>query len=223
MGYGVGMSNKFVQTVDDFFGAIHTITLSFFFKVGVFFPALVNAVLIGYALHNTVTGMWGGLAGWIAGVVGAIGMEAAGIGMSWNLDSRNRSRWVLFLGLYIIGSWVLIWVGLDDGLLPKLAGSIMPLFAVALQGTLAVRKFHQEEVQTEFQVKQLELDKMREETKQAQARAREAKAQNLGQNRANKTDILAWMSFHPNATTSEVMTEFGISDQTVRNYRKELS
>lgn len=211
-----------VQQFEEFFDAVHQIVLMFFFKLAVFTPALTNAVLVGLAINHFVTGKWGWFAGLVAGCVTAVSIEAAGLILSWNM--QKGSQW-LMVSLYVAGSWILVWLGLNDGWLTNVVGFIMPIFAVAAQWTVASHDRQKKLAAESRDLAAMELEKTKEITKQERAKARAAKnLQKSAKNEQNysKNDVLLWLAQNPDASTGKAADMFGVTTQTIRNYRKEL-
>lgn len=216
-----------VNVFEGLFDALNKIILSFFFKVLVFAPALMNATLVGLGVGHFAAGRWGSDAGWVAGIAAALGIEAAGIILSWNLEGW----WKLLIGLYVIGSWLMVWLGLQDGWLLNIAGGVMPLFAVATQSAVAHREAaaaaakveaenKDKEDNTALKMQEIGLARAQEETKQKRAEVKLAK-QNFGK-KMSKNEAFAWLKQNPATPTAEAANELGVTLQTVRNYRREM-
>lgn len=217
----MGKQNEVVEKAENLFSSVHQIILSFIFELGVFLPPLVNAVLIGFAVGTLTSSIWGYWAGVISGLIAASAIEVMGIILSWNLQGWNY--WLI--PLYILGSWLLVLFGLPIDKVTTTVGIIMPVFAVATQNIVSKRKRREEETNKEKEKSEQEILKLKEETKQARAKARAAKAQNLvkSDTKISKNDVMDWLQSNKEAPTGEVVRLFGISDQTVRNYKKELN
>jgi hypothetical protein len=217
-----------VKQIDSIFDALHQIILSFFFKLAVFSPALVNAVLVGFGVGSFAGKEWGRIAGLISGLVAAIAIEAASVIASWNMDAKKVSTYILPV-LYIGGSWIVVWIGLNDGWLVNVVGFVMPIFAVSLPGVIADRKRRLEEGEAERQKREMTINYQKERTKQERAKARAVKASNLASNsvknmsNVSKEDALQWLAERPDVSPTIAAQELGVSRQTVYNYRQELS
>ena len=204
------------------FDALHSIILGFFNRVGVFFPALANGLLVGRAAYEKVY-IWTGdvTVAWTMAIIAGGALEAAGIGMSWNMRFRTRNDWAK-VSVYVIGSWILIWFGLHKDLLLAVVGSIMPVFAVILQATIADREMKEREVEVKRETKKTEMEiklaLAREATKQVQAEARVAKAQNLGQ-RVTKSEVAEFIHDNPEMSITDMAKKLGVSRQTIYNHR----
>jgi len=164
-----------VERADAFFDALHEIILSFFFKLAIFAPAMLNACLVGFGVGSVAAGLWGFEAGVICGVVTAFALEVPSVVTGWSMDTSRLSTYPL-PAMYIICSWAVIWFGLRAGLLVDVIGTVTPVFAVMLPTVVSHRKRVRDEVQKEQDTRQKELEIERERTKQARAEARRAKA-----------------------------------------------
>lgn len=239
-----------VELIDQLFEALHQIIISFFFKLAIFAPALVNAVLVGFGIGSFANAKWGIVAGLIAGVVAAIAMEAASIIASFNLDAQKVTSYILPV-LYIAGSWIVVWFGLPGDWQIEIIGFVMPIFAISLPAVIAGRKRLQNDLKLELQKQELEhkqqeeitkreaektrqlqeqikleqehTEQEQERTKQERAKARGVKASNLASSRVKKEDALQWLTERPDISPSLAAQELGVSRQTIYNWRDEIA
>ena len=213
------------ENIDKLFLALHNIILSFIFRVGVFFPALTNAVLVGFAINAFAGDRWGQPAGLISGLVAGSAIEVGGVVLAWNMKTERRASW-LVMCLYLIGSWLLIWLGLDDGLLTNVVGFIMPIFAVATQATISEREKRLEqkaedaeqtnlELNQVKEVEELRLAQAKELTKQERAKARSAS--NLA--KPTQEEVQEFLQANPDLGPTEAARQLGVTRQTIYRYK----
>lgn len=215
-----------VERIDNLFDALHKIIVSFFFKLAIFTPALVNAVLVGFGVGSFSYNKWGLWAGIIAGIITAVAIEAASIIASFNLDAKQISSYILPL-LYIGGSWIVVWLGLREGWLIDVIGFVMPIFAISLPAVIAGKNRQREQRDNEFTtekekltlIAQQQSERTRQEeerTKQERAKARAIKYQtgiSTGNSKKNSTI----------PPVEEIMEMYGVQRSRAYEIRREMS
>ena len=206
-----------VEKVENFFTAIHLIILSFFERIMVFAPALVNAVLLGFAVHNfcVTTFGWRWEFAAISGVAVAGAMESAGVNLSRSMEpGKVVWKWV---SLYVGGSWFLVILGLNHGFLVSLVGIVMPIFAVAVQWNVSQKDFKIAEQKRLKEEGDKEIIRTKEQTKQERAKARAAKAGGIGIS-SGKVENIPGISTPP--PVEQIMEEYGVGKSRAYEIRK---